>query len=42
MSGTELKELLTGKVLVNTTDQNKDRGKKSTAVGFCFGIGDYE
>lgn len=42
MSGTELKELLTGKVLVNTTDKNKDRGNKSTAVGFCFGIGDYE
>ena len=42
MSVRELQDLLTGKPLVNTTDQNKDRGKKSTAVGFCFGIGDYE
>lgn len=42
MSDAELKKLLIGKVLANTTDQNKDRGKKSTAVGFCFGIGDYE
>lgn len=42
MSDAELKKLLLGKVLANTTDQNKDRGKKSTAVGFCFGIGDYE
>ena len=42
MSGKELKDLLTGKPLANTADQNKDRGKKSTAVGFCFGIGDYE
>ena len=42
MSGKELQELLSGKPLANTTDQNKDRGMKSTAVGFCFCIGDYE
>ena len=42
MSGIELQDLLSGKPLANTTDQNKDRGKKSTAVGFRFGIGDYE
>lgn len=40
MSGKEFQNLMFGKLLTNTADQNKDRGKKSTAIGFCFGIGD--
>lgn len=42
MSGKELHDLLSGEPLANTADQNKDRRMKSTAVGFCFGIGDYK
>lgn len=42
MSGKELHNLLSGEPLANTADQNKDRRMMSTAVGFCFGIGDYK
>lgn len=36
MSSTEYEKLIAGGKLTNTTDHHKERGNKTTSVGFCF------